>query len=76
MGLAGFPGGGGQATYHGNLGAFTSVDVAGDTIKVHFTSDSSVRRSGWHIDTLEHASTVASGAEFVDLRGVGPQRFW
>lgn len=58
------------ASYNGNLGSFTSVEVDGDTLKVRFTSDGSVVKSGFHIDTVEYytagstattTTTVASG---------------
>ena len=42
-----------QATYQGNLGAFTSTSVAGDTIKLRFVSDGSVPDDGWHVDQVE-----------------------
>ncbi len=40
--------------YSGNLGAFKSTVVDGDTIKVAFTSDGSVNYSGWHIDSYTY----------------------
>ena len=40
--------------YTGNQGAFTSVEVGGDTLKVNFQSDYSVNRSGWKIDKVEY----------------------
>ncbi len=57
-------------TYHGNIGAFTSGEVSGTTLKVHFTSDGSVTRKGFHIDTLEYKTTSVSGAEVIDLRAI------
>jgi len=40
--------------YSGDLGAFKSATVDGDTIKVAFTSDGSVNYSGWHIDSYTY----------------------
>ena len=57
-----------QYTYHGNLGAFTSGIVTGDTVKVRFTSDVNGQRIGFHIDTLEHSVISVSGSAFMDVR--------
>ena len=56
-------------TYHGSLGAFTSPEIPGTTVKVRFTSDGSVTRSGFKIDALEYKKTSIVGAEVDDLRG-------
>ncbi len=53
------------ATYTGSKGAFTSIEVAGDTVKIRFTSDSSVAASGWKIDALEYTSGTASSSSSV-----------
>ncbi len=39
------------ATYDGDLGEFNSIAIDGDTIVVHFTSDASVTRDGFSIDS-------------------------
>jgi len=57
-------------TYDGNLGSFTSGEVAGTTLKVKFTSDGSERRPGYNVDALDYAVAGTSGAEIVDLRGL------
>jgi len=57
-------------SYHGNLGAFTSSAIIGDTIKVYFHSDGSVRRSGVKSSKFEYMTTASSGQEVVDLRGI------
>lgn len=44
------------ATYTGNKGAFTSVEVSDNTIKLRFVSDYSVTDTGWLIDALEWTS--------------------
>ncbi|MBW1808306.1 MAG: S8 family serine peptidase [Deltaproteobacteria bacterium] len=39
------------ASYSGSLGEFTSLAIDGNTIKIHFTSDGSVVRDGFIIDS-------------------------
>lgn len=48
------------ASYNGSKGAFTSAEVTGDTLKVKFTSDGSVTRTGYKIDKVEY---LASGGD-------------
>jgi hypothetical protein len=50
--------------YSGDRGAFNSVVVDGDTIKINFDSDSSVTYSGWHIDHYSYYETT-TGTEVV-----------
>lgn len=40
--------------YTGNQGAFTTVEVPGDTVVVEFRSDYSVTDQGWKIDVFEY----------------------
>ncbi|OQX93047.1 MAG: hypothetical protein B6I17_04550 [Tenericutes bacterium 4572_104] len=56
-------------TYHGNLGDnWKSDSVPGDTVKVRFTSDSSVIRKGFKIAAYEYKTQIASGSEIIDIR--------
>lgn len=41
------------ATYTGNKGAFTSADVAGDTVTLRFVSDYSVNAAGYKVSQVE-----------------------
>jgi len=56
-------------SYHGSLGAFTSANITGDTIRPYFQSDSSVVRKGAYIDRFEYLVEVTgSGGELIDMR--------
>ncbi len=48
------------ASYNGSKGAFTSAEVTGDTLKVKFTSDGSVTRTGWKIDYIEYETSTTT----------------
>ncbi len=61
-----------QIKYSGNNGAFTSIEITGDTLKIRFTSDGSVIRKGWHVDALEYKTLSVTGAKVYDLRGQRP----
>jgi hypothetical protein len=41
------------ASYSGNRGSFTSVEVAGSVMKLRFLSDGDVNAAGWKIDRIE-----------------------
>jgi len=56
-------------SYHGSLGAFTSANMVGDTIRPYFQSDGSVTRKGAYIDRFEYLVEVsAGGGEIIDMR--------
>lgn len=56
--------------YHGNLGAFTSNEVPGETLRVYFDSDGSITRKGISASTYEYQTTAASGQAIIDLRSI------
>jgi len=56
-------------SYHGSLGAFTSAQLSGDTVRFYFQSDGSITRNGAYIDYVESYEPVTSGGgEVIDLR--------
>ena len=57
-------------TYDGSLGAFTSVEIEGETLRLNFTSDGSVTRKGYYVSWFEYMTTVTEGSELIDLRGI------
>jgi len=60
--------------FSGDLAAFTSPEIDGDTIRVNYTSDGSVTRSGAQSVSLEYLeSTAGAGSEIRDYRGKPPE---
>jgi len=55
-------------SYHGNLGAFTSANLIGDTVRVYADFDSSVTRKGVKSIKYEYQKITPTGAGFLDLR--------
>lgn len=55
-------------TLSGDLGAFSSQEVLGETIRAHFTSNANVNRRGARIVGYRWAETIPAGAEVIDLR--------
>lgn len=58
--------------YSGNLRTFTTNEIAGDTIRIKFTSDGSITRSGATVVALEYFTPSATLGAVQDLRGAYP----
>lgn len=65
------------ASYSGNRGAFTSVEVSGSVMKLRFVSDNDVNAAGWKIDRVEYqpetpsTTTVSTVAAASSRTGMG-----
>lgn len=49
-----------QATYYGNKGAFWSVEVPGNKVKIEFVTNASTNRRGWSIDSYMYSTASNS----------------
>ena len=58
-----------RATFHGDLGEFTSGSIPGDTIKIFFSSNYSVTRYGFQVDAYRWCDDGSCPAGFGDCDG-------